>query len=180
MNYWDPWSEMREIETVPCRSCGTLTMMVGTQLCDRCWGFERAVSDLIRQHNLATEQLTTSQLADAIRQALASGDFIRHVRTDGAQAVVYVPYAEVEKLRAKIATLETALTVGVCECCGILDVPCVVRKNGCRVCVDCNKDLNARGSELNPGWVDAGNAAGEGELCDCSIYESCQRCKNNT
>lgn len=56
--------------------------------------------ELVRKHQLAVETLTEHQLAEAIRQAIASGDFMRHVVTDGRQAVTYIPWREVERLRA--------------------------------------------------------------------------------
>jgi len=57
------------------------------------------MAKLIREHQLAANEITEKQLADLLRQLLGSGDIIRHVRQDGAQAIVYLPYAEVERLR---------------------------------------------------------------------------------
>jgi len=58
--------------------------------------------ELVRKHNLAIEALTQQQLADVIRQAIASGDIMRHVSHDGAaQAVTYIPRREIERLRAQ-------------------------------------------------------------------------------
>ena len=73
----------------------------------------KAVSDLIREHALAVEQLTENQLAEAIRQALASGDFVRLVREDSAQGVVYIPFAEAERLKSEINELQTQLDLGL-------------------------------------------------------------------
>ena len=30
--------------TVPCKVCGLLTPMTGTELCDRCWELDRAIN----------------------------------------------------------------------------------------------------------------------------------------
>lgn len=57
--------------------------------------------ELVRKHQLAVETLTEQQLAEAIRQAIASGDFARNVTTDGRQAVIYIPWREVESLRTR-------------------------------------------------------------------------------
>lgn len=55
---------------------------------------------LVRKHHLAVDALTEQQLAEAIRQAIASGDFMRNVCVDGsAQAVTYIPWREVDKWR---------------------------------------------------------------------------------
>ena len=60
-----------------------------------------AFGELVRKHQLAVETLTEQQLAEAIRQAIASGDFMRNVTTDGRQAVIYIPWREVESLRTR-------------------------------------------------------------------------------
>ena len=75
-----------------------------TESCDA------AVVEFVRKQQLACEQLTEDQLADAIRQALVSGDFVRFVNRSGdAQSVVYIPFAEVLRLRSDIALLEEIL-----------------------------------------------------------------------
>ena len=66
--------------------------------------------EFVRKHQLAVESLTEKQLAQAIRQAVSSGDFVRHVRPDGAQSVVYLPGREVEELRAKYHELVFAVS----------------------------------------------------------------------
>jgi len=56
--------------------------------------------ETVRKHNLAVESLTEQQLAEVIRQAIASGDIVRNVTHDGsAQAITYIPYREVSRLR---------------------------------------------------------------------------------
>lgn len=51
---------------------------------------------LVREHQLQCEKLTEDQLAETIRQVIESGDMMKHVTVDGAQAVTYAPYREVE------------------------------------------------------------------------------------
>lgn len=86
--------------------------------------------ELVHKHALAVGDLTEKQLAEAIRQAIACGDFRRYVATtgDGAQAqqVIYIPFAEQARLQARIRELEEQL--GVCRECGA----------NCR-CVYCGK-----------------------------------------
>lgn len=52
---------------------------------------------LVRRHNLAVDDLTETQLAEAIRQALP--DFRRLVHVSGQQ-VIYVPYQEADRWKA--------------------------------------------------------------------------------
>jgi BMFP domain-containing protein YqiC len=70
---------------------------------------DEATRKLVRKYVLEVERLTEAQLADVIAQAIEAGDFIRHIRFDGAQSVVYIPYAEVERLKSRIAHLEERL-----------------------------------------------------------------------
>lgn len=92
--------------------------------------FKDAFKALVREHMLAVNKLTGDQLAEAIRQACACGDFQRYVvvNKDGASAqqVIYVPFAEKQRLEARIRDLEEQL--GVCRECGA----------NCR-CVYCGK-----------------------------------------
>lgn len=61
---------------------------------------EEAIARVVREKSLATENLTEQQATQAIMQAFECGDFRRLVRaSDGAQQVVYEPYAEAERLR---------------------------------------------------------------------------------
>lgn len=63
-------------------------------------GLTTLLDDFVRKHRLAVESLTEKQLAEAIRQALASGDFMRAVVVaDGRQSVNYIPWREAERLR---------------------------------------------------------------------------------
>jgi DeoR/GlpR family transcriptional regulator of sugar metabolism len=55
---------------------------------------------MVREYHLSAENLTEQQLAEAIRQAIESGDFVRLVSKDGAkQLVTYLPHREVDRLR---------------------------------------------------------------------------------
>jgi len=62
-----------------------------------------------RVHNIAIEKLTCEQTAECLRQAIACGDFQRNITQDGRQAVVYIPFREVERLKVRIAELEKIL-----------------------------------------------------------------------
>lgn len=72
-----------------------------------------ALEELVRKHQLAVEELTEQQLAEAICQAIACGDFQRHVakrRTldPGAtdpQCVLYIPFAREQELEAELESL---------------------------------------------------------------------------
>lgn len=58
--------------------------------------------DLARKHTLAAELLTEKQLAEAIRQAIASGEFVRLVSVDNSsQQVTYIPFRELEEVKSK-------------------------------------------------------------------------------
>lgn len=69
--------------------------------------FESAVAELARKHNVAVENLTEKQLADALKQAIECGDFQRYI-CEGShrQAVVYIPFAREQELLGKIKELE--------------------------------------------------------------------------
>lgn len=75
--------------------------------------FDTVLQDFIRRHNLAVEELTEQQLAEAMRQIIRSGDLMRYVtlRANGgiAQVVVYEPFAREEQLKNRIRNLEDFL-----------------------------------------------------------------------
>jgi len=82
--------------------------------------FSREMSDRLTEECMviaekvasATEALTVEQIADALRQALQSGDFVRCVEQGEhppAQSVSYVPYREKLWLRARVNELTTLL-----------------------------------------------------------------------
>lgn len=71
---------------------------------------DEAIAKVIREHCLGVERLTEAQFVDALKQALASGDFMRHIQVgSSAQAVTYVPFREVEALRSRIRELEAEI-----------------------------------------------------------------------
>ena len=59
---------------------------------------ERAVRKLVYEYNIREENLTQRQLVEAIKQAIAAGDFIKHVSVPpgdifgSTQCIVYIPY----------------------------------------------------------------------------------------
>jgi hypothetical protein len=60
------------------------------------------VDEAIVKHTVALANLTREQLLEAFCQALACGDFQRHIRIgEHAQAVTYVPFRQVESLKAE-------------------------------------------------------------------------------
>lgn len=68
-----------------------------------------AIDKLVQEHQIHAEQLTRRQLAECIKQAILSGDFVKHVHSSGAvesQAIVYLPYHEAQQLRDRIRELE--------------------------------------------------------------------------
>lgn len=70
--------------------------------------FDTAVNNLIKQFSLAAESLTTQQLASAIKQAIACGDFQRFIHHD-AQQVVYIPFSREQELVVQIDRLKLEL-----------------------------------------------------------------------
>lgn len=63
---------------------------------------DEIVLQLVQKHNLAVEGLTELQLAEAIRQAIQSGDFMRYVvihKREQKQCVTYLPWQECERIR---------------------------------------------------------------------------------
>lgn len=72
--------------------------------------FESKLKELVKQQALAIEDLTETQLAEAIRQAIACGDFQRYVcASNSSQAVIYVPHAREAYLTGRIRELEEEL-----------------------------------------------------------------------
>ncbi len=66
-----------------------------------------ATAELVKKHNLAIEQLTERQLAEAICQALLSGDFIKLVNArTGGQQVIYIPFAREQQLESEIRMMK--------------------------------------------------------------------------
>lgn len=69
----------------------------------------KLASDLARDYNIAIEKLTEQQTADAIKQAILAEDFTTLVLPDGEQRVVYIPFRQVQTLKARIFALEEQL-----------------------------------------------------------------------
>ena len=68
---------------------------------------------LIKEHNIACENLTQTQLAAAIIQAIQCGEFMRHVVVDvtkplaHGQQVTYVPNRELDRVLKENAQLKS-------------------------------------------------------------------------
>lgn len=77
--------------------------------------YDAMLTKLIREHALAVEALTEKQLVELLKQIIESGDIMRYVTGEGnKQALAYVPFAEADRLRNKVAELEQALAVYEC------------------------------------------------------------------
>ena len=63
------------------------------------------ISEMTKKYVIAVEELTEHQLAEAILQAIACGDFQKHIDRSGMQGVTYLPYRRVQELEAKIKEL---------------------------------------------------------------------------
>lgn len=67
------------------------------------YNFTQVLDEMVKRSHLAIEGLTQEQVVEVFRQAIESGDLIRHVRANTpagqhTQCVIYMPYAEREKL----------------------------------------------------------------------------------
>lgn len=67
--------------------------------------YEAAFAELIEKHRIAAKELDERQLADVIKQMIASGDIYKLIAPNGQQ-FVYLPFAEVERLKERIRDLE--------------------------------------------------------------------------
>lgn len=75
---------------------------------------QEAIEKMVHEHNLTVDKLTELQLAEALRQAILCGDFIRLVQTDTSfpvhrQSITYIPFRREQELKARIQELESAL-----------------------------------------------------------------------
>lgn len=62
-----------------------------------------AFREMLKAKNIAVDELTRDQLAEALRQAVDCGDFIRLVRVDDrGQTVIYLPGDGVDRLRQQL------------------------------------------------------------------------------
>lgn len=73
-----------------------------------------ALEKVVREHRLRVENLTRSQFIEALKQALASGDFQRHVVAGSSysqwrQAVTYIPFRHSQYLQQRIIELEAEI-----------------------------------------------------------------------
>lgn len=59
------------IDTVPCKTCGTLTPMKGTKLCDPCWETERRLEDYLRRGGVNARQFVASALVQVNEEPYA-------------------------------------------------------------------------------------------------------------
>lgn len=83
--------------------------------------WESKLAEIVKRQALAVEDLTERQLVEAIRQAIACGDFQRYVKADGGgQQVVYIPFAQESLLQAQIKELveQLRLAKSLCTVCG--------------------------------------------------------------
>lgn len=78
---------------------------------------DEAIDKAVNEYNLKVAQLTKEQFIDALKQAIACGDFKRHVvagRDIGdlnhSQQVIYLPYAREQYLLNQIEELKTRIT----------------------------------------------------------------------
>ena len=72
--------------------------------------FQRVSEALVAERSAAESKLTEQQFIEAMRQALACGDFMRFVVAHSDQSgVTYVPFREHARLRARIRELEDKL-----------------------------------------------------------------------
>lgn len=66
--------------------------------------------ELLKEKEIAINGLTRDQLAEAIRQAIACGDFTRYVQVENqGQSVVYIPYRRMHELLNQIEHLKIML-----------------------------------------------------------------------
>jgi len=75
--------------------------------------FSELADEVFRAHSKIMEALTRDQFIKTLNQAIACGDFLRHVRVDTAsQAVTYLPYRREQELLARITELEQRPNLG--------------------------------------------------------------------
>ena len=90
-----PWSEIKPLPSL-FSECSKQLQEVAERL-----SAERAA---------AQSKLTKEQFVEAMRQALACGDFMRYVRIDNdGQMVTYEPFREVSRLRRRLEFMERGM-----------------------------------------------------------------------
>ena len=91
--------------------------------------FERVISRVSKEFSAAESELTGTQFIEALKQALACGDFVKHCTVGGSsttdgrfvftrlQKVTYEPFRECERLKAKVRELESQLDQALRDAC---------------------------------------------------------------
>lgn len=74
-----------------------------------CEEIEKAITEAIRKHLIAIDALTEKQVCDALKQAIACGDFTMYITPNGSQQVIYEPFKREQWYRARIYELEQLL-----------------------------------------------------------------------
>ena len=73
---------------------------------------DAAIERIVRENSLAIEALTEKQIVELLKQVFASGDIIRNVVVgSNAQQVIYVPGAEVDRLRGQVDAVRRLCSV---------------------------------------------------------------------
>lgn len=75
---------------------------------------DEQIREAITKHNIMIENLTIDQTMEALKQAIASGDFYRHITITNTgvpshQTVSYTPFRLEQILQKKIARLRSKL-----------------------------------------------------------------------
>lgn len=70
-------------------SAGATEFMTPTPPLTYQFNATEVITDFVKKHRLAVEALTETQLAEAIRQAIACGDFVRHIVVDGRRMLAH-------------------------------------------------------------------------------------------
>lgn len=74
--------------------------------------FERALIRVVQENAIAIEGLTEKQVVQVLKQAIAAGDIQRLMTISGdQQSVLYLPFAEIEKVRNERLRLKEALQI---------------------------------------------------------------------
>ena len=70
--------------------------------------FDREFLRVVREYNISHEKWQEEQLAEAFKQAVACGDFIRNVcKPLDSEAVFYMPFYREQQLMNRIRELES-------------------------------------------------------------------------
>lgn len=70
------------------------------------------LNELVKEFSSRQERLTEDQFKEALRQAIDSGDFLRHVHaTTQSQQVTYLPYRQLQEWKHRAESAEKQLEV---------------------------------------------------------------------